>query len=467
MQRHVENFKQVLLSPRNFRIVITFGILLIVLLVETIEHHPYWGQTTFEIDYVREVLIFLLVIPTSSYAIIRILDRFERERTTAAHHLNYYRVFSSRLVGAQTLEELINTIVELPRPLFLRAYCALKIFDQATGAYKLHAHARWEPGKETEHLPFTPSNVCSACKSGHLTIVQTLTPCFEQDGPQVPAGHKRYCLPLIIGDQSVGFLNIDLPVKVKMQPLQITILNTLAPEISLAIENLRLRSSIRSHVASNEAERKRIAQNLHDSLGQNISYLRLRLDHLSGENALSEISSLRLELERMRDIANEAYNQVRGTLDDLQPVPNDDLDTAIVDRLKVVSARANFQVVCKQTGTPRPIPPPIKRQAMYILRESINNIEKHAQASTVTLDLDWAENGVEITIADNGNGFNLAKIETRGHYGLVIMQERSRAINGILEIISTPGTGTQTRLWVPFEPVKEMEIFSLPGTKSG
>jgi signal transduction histidine kinase len=463
MQRHFENLKQFLLSPRNYRIVITFGILFIVLLIETIEHHPFWRKTAGEVDFLREVTIFLLLIPASSFIIIRILDRFERERTTAAHHLDYYRVFSSRLAGAQTLDDLINTIVELPRPIFLNACCSLKIFDPILGVYKLFAQARWEPGKEIDHLPFTPSNVCSACKSGQPTILQALTPCYEQDDPQIPPGYKRFCLPLIIGTQSVGFLNIDIPEKTKMQPLQITILNTLAPEISLAIENLRLRSSIRNQVASNEAERKRIAQHLHDSLGQNISYLRLRLDHLTGENALSEITSLRLELERMRDIANDAYNQVRGTLDDLQPVPNDALDTAIIDRLKIVSARANINLVCNQTGSAQPIPAAVKRQALYILREAINNIEKHAQASTITLDLDWAENGVDITLRDDGKGFDRSKIDSKGHYGLVIMQERAQTINALLETISSTGAGTQTHLWVPLESVKELGIFTLPG----
>ena len=464
MQRHFENLKQFLLSPRNYRIVITFGILILVLLIETIEHHPNWGQTVGEIDFLREVTIFLLVIPVGSFFIIRILDRFERERTTAAHHLDYYRVFSSRLAGTQTLDELIKTIVELPRPLFLNACCSLKIFDPVLGVYKLFAQARWEPGKEINHLPYTPSDVCAACKSGQITILQALTPCYEQGDPQIPPGYKRFCLPLIIGDQSVGFLNIDLPEKTKMQPLQITILNTLAPEISLAIENMRLRSSIRSQFASNEAERKRIAHHLHDSLGQNISYLRLRLDHLTGENALFEISSVRLELERMRDIANEAYNQVRGTLDDLQPVPNDALDTAIIDRLKIISARGNIELVCNQTGSAQPIPTAIKRQALYILREAINNIEKHAQASSITLDLDWNQNGVDITIRDNGKGFDLSKIDSKGHYGLVIMQERAKSINSILETISSPGAGTQTHLWVPLESVKDLGIYTLPGS---
>jgi two-component system, NarL family, nitrate/nitrite sensor histidine kinase NarX len=153
----------------------------------------------------------------------------------------------------------------------------------------------------------------------------------------------------------------------------------------------------------------------------------------------------------MRDAANEAYHHVRDTLADLQTDTPRDLHQALSEMGRMVANRAGFEILVSQTNQPKKLRPHIRRQILYICREALYNIERHADAHKVSVILDWQINRLSVTIQDDGDGFVQDEVDTSHHYGLAIMRDRAGDIKAELKVNSDPGQGTRITLWLPLE----------------
>lgn len=200
-------------------------------------------------------------------------------------------------------------------------------------------------------------------------------------------------------------------------------------------------SERKAREAALAAERARIARDLHDSLGQNLGFLRLKLDEFTYEE-LPQPSALRQELVQMRDVTNEAYELVRSMIAAARPANTTDFATALLAQSKSIGSRARFKIRMTGVGLPQPISPVVQQQALYICREALINVARHAKAKRVELHLAWEPDALTLTITDDGCGFDASALPHNDHYGLSIMQERATEINGSLEISSNPNQGT-------------------------
>ena len=200
-----------------------------------------------------------------------------------------------------------------------------------------------------------------------------------------------------------------------------------------------------------------IARDLHDTVGQNIGYLRMRLDYLS-ETDLKPKMDMRTEVENMLMVANESYELIRGTLAVLQSGGLADPLTLFVQYAHQVEERAPFKVRVASQGEPRPLSPAQVRQLFFVFREALSNIEKHANASQVRVDFDWVDDCLTLLIADNGYGFHPENASVSGHYGLKFMQERIESLHGAFSIYPTNGKGTTIKITLPYEQTLESNI---------
>jgi two-component system nitrate/nitrite sensor histidine kinase NarX len=148
-------------------------------------------------------------------------------------------------------------------------------------------------------------------------------------------------------------------------------------------------------------------------------------------------------------VADEAYNQVRDTLEELRTTERQDLEKTVRLYVAQVAGRTGFTVRVHASGQPGTLPARKGREIMYILREAMNNIEKHAIAQNVDIHLRWGIGELLLTIHDNGKGFHPEKVNKEDRYGMSIMRERAQAINANLSIDSTPGQGTELTLYIP------------------
>lgn len=198
-----------------------------------------------------------------------------------------------------------------------------------------------------------------------------------------------------------------------------------------------------------ERERTRIARDLHDSLGQSLGYLRLKLDEFTLKGRLNIVSEVHRDLTLMRDVANEAYELVRSMLAAAHPANSTNLNTALYTLARSVGNRANFKVRFITEDQSRSLSPIVQQQVLYIFKEALSNVEKHSNAHEVSITVLWTDKIVSITFIDDGCGFETGLPRTAGHYGLTIMQERAEEINAFLAITSSPGEGTKLDLRLP------------------
>lgn len=193
-----------------------------------------------------------------------------------------------------------------------------------------------------------------------------------------------------------------------------------------------------------------IARDLHDSLGQNVSFLRMKLAYLSGNKAIKK-ADMQAELLNMTQAANESYDLIRGTLSVLQSTNTSDLFRIFSRYAEQIEERSAIRVEFSSDGGPKPLSPKRMRQLFFIFREALTNIEKHAQASCVSITIGWKEDCVSLMVSDNGQGFDPLHPQFGAHYGLKFMRERAELLNGSLNIESAENAGTKLLIRVPYE----------------
>ena len=264
-----------------------------------------------------------------------------------------------------------------------------------------------------------------------------------------------HCLPLIHGSKQIALLYLYLFPDITYPQVQINIIQSLAPEFTLAVERIRLLHSLTENTQDiQKKEQIRIARHLHDTIVHDLAYMRLKLDQLLNSEQLNGLATFYSEIEHLHDIANKALDQIRSLLSELQDeshtLPSVDLGSVIKECALLVGARANFQVDFKTEGEPKILPPQMQRQILYLVREILRNVEKHAHAQNITLTLNWIDNGLTINISDNGQGFDDIMRQNDAYYGLRIMQEIVHELNGSLTLKSGYNEGTQVALWLPF-----------------
>lgn len=192
-----------------------------------------------------------------------------------------------------------------------------------------------------------------------------------------------------------------------------------------------------------------IARDLHDTIGQNIGYLRMKLDYMVEKNLPANGGTLNAEFSQMSQVANESYDLVRGTLAILQSQGPDDLLQLFKRFADQVVERSSLEVEFTGHGKAEHITTHQMRQLFYIFREALSNIEKHSGASRAHVDMSWGLNTVKLTISDNGRGFDPAV--PSGHYGLMFMRQRVEMMSGSFHLKTGRGAGTQILIDVPFQ----------------
>jgi len=205
-------------------------------------------------------------------------------------------------------------------------------------------------------------------------------------------------------------------------------------------------------IESQEAERRRMAKELHDGLGQSLILIKNRAQ--LGLQRLQPPPPLAEQLTEISDEAGNALDEVRATARALHPYELERLGltqaiAAMVQRAETTSGTRFLTHLDNLDGL---FSPEMQINFYRILQEAINNVLKHAQASEVILEVKREAGEVRATLLDNGRGFEATlarKSPTQPGLGLSGMAERARIIGGELEIQSAPGRGTSVKLVVP------------------
>ena len=438
--------KKIRTGRRHFVIVLLLGFCVDV--VEGAEHF-FTGESLINSHFIIEVIIYGVGVQLLGLVLLFLVDRAEIERDQAKGDLDQHLAFSDEVTTAPEYEDLTTRIARFPRQVLPVTGTYLHIYDADKGQFQLKAEWSLDGRISNPVKPELIRDLCQECALANFSDC-TLRQCSSvHDDAHVKPAVQRFMLPLVYGNALVALLHFDLPENHQLTNNQMRTLGALAPEMALAIETARLRITHSQMVEATLAERQRIARELHDSLGQSVAYLRLKLDQLTSQDMLAGIKAIRNDLKQMRDIANTAYDQVRGTLTALHAGGKPDLIEEIRAHAKSAGKRTNLKIVINSSGEPRSLSSHSQRQIIYICREALYNIEKHARAKLIAIELLWETSYLIIKIKDDGSGFDPIDMDKYGSFGIAFMHELAAEINATVRIHSAPNSGTEVTVHIP------------------
>jgi PAS domain S-box-containing protein len=204
-----------------------------------------------------------------------------------------------------------------------------------------------------------------------------------------------------------------------------------------------------------EEERRAIARELHDRVGQSLSALNINLVILNNQMSDHATQPIRTRMSDSMQLAAETITLVRDVMADLRPSVLDDYGLEAALQSHIDSFRSRYNIKVQFEKPVRPIPrlgSSVEMTFLRIAQEALINIARHAEAEQATLSLQPDEKTVRLIVQDDGIGINSWQEANRpGSHGLTIMRERAEAFRGDLKVTSIPGKGTKVEVSIPIE----------------
>jgi len=248
-----------------------------------------------------------------------------------------------------------------------------------------------------------------------------------------------------LGDLADSFNKMGLALKDYMEELRSTAAENIAKEKRIQ-ENLRL--YVQKVSQAQEAERKRVARELHDETAQALVVVSRHLDDLTSGDSKFSAKDIREEVREILEGVRHFSQELRPSLlDDLGLIPA--VKWLASDLVKNYGITAETEI----NGIQRQLPPESELMLFRITQEALTNVRKHSQATKVFITVDFFEHAVKVTIHDNGRGFvmpsGVGDLTMTGKLGLAGMQERAQLLDGVLSIKSQHGEGTSLTVEAP------------------
>jgi signal transduction histidine kinase len=382
-------------------------------------------------------------------------EEAERGKVIAEALRDILRVLNSKM----DLQEILNYIASQSKDLLNSTATMIRKIDYNRNVVITAAAANLPNEFEViREIPFYPGGSERILKENKPVVVSNLKNSLgryledpeELSSPQqdwakaiIKYYHSHFIVPLIINEELYGTLTFYFNQPTSFSEEDIYLGMTLGTQVSLAIENARLRNQEKEIAVA--AERNRLSKDLHDAVTQTLFSATLIADVLPRiwERDNNEAKK---RLEELRLLTRGALAEMRTLLLELRPSAINDASLAelLKQLCEALNGRLRIPVNLHISGNPN-ISPNSKINFYRIAQEAMNNIAKHADATEVTVDFSEQNNSILLEIHDDGKGWD-GTTSPSNHLGINIMKERALAINAMLEISSEIGKGTTIRL---------------------
>jgi PAS domain S-box-containing protein len=374
---------------------------------------------------------------------------YERIRRRQRYLEALHRV-SRRAVPEQNPQQLMQAVVDALADEFGYQTAAIVLVDEDTRELKAVALASYDPVilqmKDDYRQSFDEGVLGWVVRHGepYLTNDVALDSHYIPAPGSTPKG-SELAVPIRQRGKTIGVFNVESPDAGAFDELDREALLELAEDFALYLENLVLADRLAEAAA--EAERHRLARDLHDAVTQTLWSASLTADILP-RIWERDPEEGRRRLESLSRLTRGALAEMRTLLLELRPTTLGGLK--LNDLLRqfttTITNRSGLPIELALVGDDEP-PPDVKVGLYRIAQEAMNNVVKHANASQIMVCLHCEPDSVELVIKDDGSGFDLASIPP-GHMGLEIARERAESIGATLEIVSQADCGTQvTVVW--------------------
>lgn len=340
------------------------------------------------------------------------------------------------------LAEMLRTTLDRLVALVGASRAGVVLLNEDTGALELRT---LRPERVV-----TPENLAELIEACHQ-VMASGEPLYVPPEAELEHLEPGALLPLRVRGQALGVLGIIGPEGGGFSHQQLALFESIADQISVAVDNARLYQQAQQFAVVEE--RQRLARELHDAVTQTLFTASLLAEVLPETWELDPVEGRQL-LQELRQLSRGALAEMRTLLLELRPAAL--VETSLGDLLRqlgeAVTGRTGIPVTITEESQCR-LPPDVHIALYRIAQEALNNVAKHARASQATLLLrcgplssgtpeERLKEGIALRISDDGCGFDPEDVSP-DHLGLGIMRERAEEIGATLDIRSTPGTGTE------------------------
>jgi signal transduction histidine kinase len=258
-------------------------------------------------------------------------------------------------------------------------------------------------------------------------------------------------LPLISKGAAIGVLELHGAQGAAFSGADVRLLQPFADAAAVAIENARLFEQ--SRLSATLSERNRLARELHDTIAQGLTAVTMQLD-AAQRGFDRDATRARARVTRAHELARDTLQDVRRSVWTLAAplVDGQALGAALDELAQRFTARTGVAASYRHTGPPPQLDHAAATQVLRIMQEALTNVEKHAQAQTVSLGSESDGESLRVWARDDGTGFAVDTPLANGAgggFGLISLRERARLAGGTLHVESAPGAGTRIAVTIP------------------
>jgi signal transduction histidine kinase len=404
-------------------------------------------------------------------------DEVARERRETIERLQLSTLYkiSDILISAPSLDGLLEGVAEKLTSLFELPHCALVLSEEeGPEVYAFRDSSGHGKGKSISRSAVR-TEVDLALKQAFAANrrpakVSDLEG-FALDAvfPGTPAAEDGYVLPLFEQNTYLGAIIIAGRSGVNLSMDEEDLLATIANQVASAVARARLHENLREDevihrrllhqtITAQESERRRLAAEIHDSIVQSLVGISYRLQALEKKLGLANDVSLLGDIKLLEDQLNTNIKELRDLLLGLRPPMLDDMGLykALETHLKNFAVRNSVQYSFQLPESAPRLTRDAQINLFRIVQEALNNVEKHARASHVTIEIETTPQKLYLTVRDDGKGYSAirARGKTR-NLGIASMKERTELLGGNLKMKTESGRGTVVSLDVPLRQIVE------------
>jgi len=397
-------------------------------------------------------------------ALITEVRRAEKTLRGHAGRLRILHEIDSAILAAHSLEEIAQAALRRIRQLVPCQRASVVLFDlEASETVLLAAHGCGQARQGERERFSLDARWFDELRHGQVYVVESL-PNFPQQSPTIQALQDEglcsgVCVPLIAQGELIGSLNLwtESPDSFVLEHADIAW--EVANSLAIAIQQARLYESVRQKeqqlramtarlAEAEESERQRLARELHDQVGKNLTALGINLNLVRTHMPEKAPVLARSRLDDSLALVEETVERIRDVMADLRPPMLDDY--GLVATLHWYGERfASWTGVTVTVRGEEPVPrlaTPVENALFRIAQEALTNVCKHAQATQVTMTVTADDEAARLVVADDGVGCDPAQLtrpDGRRGWGLITMTERAEAVGGHCRIESRPQQGTR------------------------
>ena len=366
----------------------------------------------------------------------------ERSRLAALYEVSNF------LVNATNMEELAQGFAQKMRRISGAEAVAVRWSEEASQRYLLLASDGLSHDiVAEEHCIEAGSCACGQpVSSARTRMIPIVSEPESRHGLCARAGYGAMVgVPIRLQQRVLGEVNLFYRTAMALTREDRDLYDALAGHLANAVEHLRTQALVREAAVSEE--RTLLARELHDSIAQSLSFLRIQVTLLRQALAKSQPKQVERILHEIDAGVNESTNDVRELLVHFRTRTNaDDIEQALRTTLQKFEHQSGVKTQLEMHGHGVNLPSDVQLQVLHVLQEALSNVRKHADADRVQL---LVERGPQwtFTVRDNGRGFEPGpQRDDDTHVGLHIMRERAERIGAQVQIQSAPGSGTEVRI---------------------